>query len=117
MWAAELVLELKMSKPGIQLGCVLPCETQANRWHENARDRYFAILAKADYTHLISRHYTSDCMKKRNHFLVDNSNFVLAVYNGNPRSGTAQTLNYAHKQKRAISIINPKDGSYTPFIL
>lgn len=117
LWAAELVLELKCNRPNIILACVLPCDAQANRWHESARARYRTILQQADHTHFTSRHYTDDCTKRRNQFLVDHSSLVLAVYNGNPQTGTAQLLSYAQRQGRPISIINPKNGSYSSFIL
>lgn len=117
MWAAELVLDIRDSYPKLRLGCILPCETQADRWHEGCRQRYFHILSQADYTHTISPRHTANCMKQRNYYLVDHARFVLAVFNGSPRSGTAQTLHYALRQKRPICCISPEDGSCTPFVL
>lgn len=117
IWAAESVVLLKTTRPNIQLACILPCETQASRWHNSIRDRYYNLLAEADLTHTVSRHFTKDCMRLRNQYMVDHSNFVLSVYNGNPRTGTAQTLRYAQKKGRAISIINPMTAEYTPFTI
>ena len=41
MICAEVILDLKSKYPYITLECALPCETQANRWTEKYRDRYF----------------------------------------------------------------------------
>lgn len=116
-WAAELVLEMKKTKPNLELGCVLSCREQAANWDENARKRYRAILSQADYTHIMADATAANCIKKRNRFLVERSDFVLVVYNGEPDSCTAKTIQYAHRQRKAVSIINPADGSYTPFTL
>ena len=48
-------------------------------------------------------------MYKRNQFIVDNSSVIVALWNGSPRSGTANTVNYAKKQGRKVRVINPKD--------
>ena len=34
-----------------------------------------------------------DCMFRRNRWLIDHANFVLAVYNGSSKGGTAYTVN------------------------
>ena len=55
----------------------------------------------------VSREYTSNCMLKRNHYLVDHSGVLLAVYNGAQRSGTGATVNYARKLGREIIVLDP----------
>ena len=39
--------------------------------------------------------------------MVDNSDVLIAIYNGEPKGGTAYTVNYAQKQGKEITIINP----------
>lgn len=39
MYAAEIVLGLKASYPGITLESAIPCESQAAKWSEALRDR------------------------------------------------------------------------------
>lgn len=48
MFAAEIVLGLKSAYNGITLECAFPCETQAEKWSEALRDRYFDIASKCD---------------------------------------------------------------------
>lgn len=46
MYAAEIVLGLKSSYEGITLESAIPCESQAEKWTEKQRDRYFEIASK-----------------------------------------------------------------------
>ncbi len=43
----------------------------------------------------------------RNHFLVDHTSTLLAVYNGERQGGTAATIRYAQKLEREIILIDP----------
>lgn len=47
-------------------------------------------------------------MEMRNRYMVDNSFYVIAVFDGS-KSGTANCINYAEKHNREISIINPNN--------
>lgn len=62
MYAAEIVLGLKASYLGITLESAIPCESQAAKWSEALRDRYFDIASKCDKETLIQTHYTPDCI-------------------------------------------------------
>lgn len=116
-WGALAVLALKESCPALKLVCVLPCETQANKWSSPSRERYFDILAEADRTIYISRHYTDTCMLDRNRFLVEHANFVLAIYTGERRGGTAATVRYAQQEKCGLIVIDPNTLQVTPFTI
>ncbi|MDD3228328.1 MAG: SLOG family protein [Oscillospiraceae bacterium] len=117
IWGAELVLRFKKEYPDIRLIAVLPCESQADKWSVELRERYFNILAECDETVYISRHYTKDCMFRRNRWLIDHASFVLAIDNGSPRGGTAYTVNYARQKHRAVITINPDTLSITPYTI
>lgn len=106
-WAALAVLALKKEYPALKLHCVLPCEGQADRWSASARELFFSILEQADDVTYVSRAYSEGCMLRRNRYLVDHAARLLAVYNGEPRGGTAMTIRYARKLKRDIIIIDP----------
>jgi len=112
MWAAEIVLDLKRAYPQdtIKLIAAIPFEGQANKWSNEYRERYFDILAQADQEVIFQEHYTKNCMHERNRYMVDNSAFMIAVYNGE-KGGTANTLKYAESKGLNIVIINPNDLS------
>ena len=109
IWAAEIVLGFRESDPEIKLTAVIPCETQADKWSAEQRERYFNILAECDETVYIRRHYTPSCMFERNRYLIDNSDVLLAVYNGCKKGGTAFTVRYAKSLGKEVIIIDPEN--------
>ena len=120
MYAAEIVLGLKASYPGITLESAIPCESQAAKWSEALRDRYFDIASKCDKETLIQTHYSPDCMDKRNRYMVDHADVLIAVWDGSP-SGTGKTVRYAHQQGKSVTVIDPvslevaqEEGDFCP---
>ncbi|MEA4824757.1 MAG: SLOG family protein [Clostridiaceae bacterium] len=63
-WCAEIVLASKEYYPNVPLIAALPCETQADRWSVEQRDRHFNILERCDEVVYVSRQYSSGCMFK-----------------------------------------------------
>jgi len=107
LWCAEIVLVLREKNPALKLHCILPCEGQADKWSDSARERYRSILRRADSVDYVSRGYYDGCMLDRNHRLVESADLLLAVYSGARRSGTGATVNYARKLDREIIVIDP----------
>ena len=101
------LLGLKAAYPGITLTCALPCESQAEKWPEPLRDRYYAVLSKCDREVLLQTRYTPDCMEKRNRYMVDHADLLIAVWDGRP-SGTGKTVQYAQQQGKHVLMIDPK---------
>lgn len=106
-WAALSVLGLQKENPALKLHCILPGREQADPWTVSERGVYQSILEQADSVVYVNRNYTRNCMLERNHFLVDHCDFLLAVYNGERRGGTAATVRYAQKANREIIVIDP----------
>ena len=106
MYAAEIVLDLKQTYPYITLECAIPYERQAVRWPEALRNRYFSIAGRCDKETMLQTHYTPDCLRKRNQYMVDHADIVLVVWNGSP-SGTGQTVWYARETGKPVWIIRP----------
>ncbi|QNL45912.1 DUF1273 family protein [Oscillibacter hominis] len=105
-WAAELVLEEKLYWPEIILECVIPCPEQAERWKSADRKRYVSILHRCDRKTVLQEFYSRDCFLLRNRYMVDNSQFVLAVWNGQS-GGTGYTVDYARRRNRTMIILPP----------
>jgi uncharacterized phage-like protein YoqJ len=106
-WGTSIVLDKKQQYPNVRLTAVLPCETQANRWSPEQRERYFDTLAQCDDVITLNAHYTPDCMFQRNRYLVDQAGYILAVYDGGEKGGTAYTVRYAREKNRRIIVIRP----------
>ena len=73
----------------------------SRKWSEALRDRYFDIASKCDKETLIQTHYTPDCMDKRNRYMVDHADVLIAVWDGSP-SGTGKAVRYAHQQGKSV---------------
>ena len=109
--AAQAVLRLRKSCPGMKLILVLPCLTQTRGWGPEDVVEYERIKGKADKVVYISQEYTKDCMFKRNRHLVDNSG-VCVCYLTKNNGGTACTVRYAMEQR--LKIINISNVNVVP---
>lgn len=107
LYAAEIVLDLKPRYPSITLESAIPCETQAVKWSMAQRERYYDIAAQCDKETMLQSHYSPDCMDKRNRYMVDHADFIIAVWDGRP-SGTGKTVTYARgRNGKSIIVIDP----------
>lgn len=101
--AAQTVLRLRESCPGMKLILVLPCLTQTRGWPAADVAEYERIKGLADRVVYTSQAYTAGCMHKRNRHLVDNSS-VCVCYLAKDSGGTAYTVRYA--RERGLEVIN-----------
>ena len=101
---AETVVKLKNDFP-ITLECAIPCPNQTLNWYDKDKLRYDSILKRADNVKLVSERYTAECMLKRNRYMVDKSELIIAVFNGIKKGGTWYTINYAKKENKVIVLI------------
>ena len=88
------VIKLRLEFPEIRLILALPCHDQTRGWTNSDKNLYEKILNSADLIYYTAENYSSDCMMKRNQFMVDNS-VSCVFYLTNPRSGTYKTVAYA----------------------
>lgn len=93
----ECVLELKKTIPYVTLEAAIPYAGQSKSWSEQERARYDAILEGCNKVTVLQENYTRGCMMRRNEYMVDNANLLLAVYNGSS-GGTRNTMLYAYRQ-------------------
>jgi len=103
---AEIVLELRRSRPDITLEAAIPCDSQSRGWKLAERMRWEDLVALCDMETLVQERYTPDCMLRRNRYMVDHSSLVIAVYDGT-NGGTRRTLEYALRQKVPFLDISP----------
>lgn len=105
-YAAEAVLFLKEEYPGIRLEAAIPCADQTAFWSYADKKRYCRIAERCDVSTVLQKKYTDGCMQKRNRYMVDNSDIVIAVWDGTP-GGTENTVRYAEKLGRKILSFAP----------
>lgn len=109
LYFAQAVLKLRDRHPEVSIEAVRPCESQADHWPRAEQEQYQRILDCCNYETLIQHHYDRYCMMRRNRYMVDRSAWIIAVYNGEPRGGTAHTLAYALRKKRKTDILDLED--------
>jgi uncharacterized phage-like protein YoqJ len=102
----DLALAVAALDLGILLTCAIPYEGQATSWRKSPHmiALYHDILRRADRVVLVcSPGYSSEKMQKRNVYMVDNSDEVIALYNGDKFGGTYNCLRYAYGKKSVFN--------------
>ena len=104
MYFAEAVLALREQHADVRLEAAIPFGDQPGRWNEKQRRRYNALIDSADRVTVLQTAYTSDCMMRRNRWMVDRSDLLLACYDGRP-GGTMNTILYAERSGLRVMLI------------
>lgn len=104
---AYAVLELKEDGHDIKLHCAVPCRNFSGKWNFYDRVKYRNIISLADTVKLVSdEEYKPYLMQKRNEYMVDHSDKVIAVWDGS-KSGTKNCIDYAKKVGKDIIFVQP----------
>lgn len=104
---ALAVLELRESSYPIKLHCAIPCKNQDKFWPEENRILYKTILKNADTVKFVSNEeYKPWVMQKRNEYMVDLADKVIAVWDGS-KSGTGNCVKYAKQVGKVVIRIEP----------
>lgn len=94
-WAAEVCFEL-----GIPYLAAVPFQGQERVWPDHAKTHYEYLLRRANAVHVVSDGgYAAWKLHKRNQWMVDNCDLLLAVWDGTG-GGTASCVAYAVERKR-----------------
>lgn len=103
IWAAEIVLRLRDEGAPIHLICASPFEGFERSWSQDWKQRYTAVLDRADIVKFICNGYSRACFQIRNEWMVNHSAMVIAVFNGQP-GGTKNTIDYA-RMKGNVTVV------------
>lgn len=106
--AAETVLYVKANvNSDIKLIIAVPFPSQHKKWPPKSQERYLRILKAADeVVHCSEDPYSAAKMQIRNEWMVDQSNTIIAVWNGG-KGGTYNCIQYTVKMCKPILLINP----------
>lgn len=105
-WAVEAVLKLKEKHSWILLEMVSLFDDQAKSWTVEYRQRHDSLFKKADIVTATSNSFYRGCYHKRNRYMVDNADVVLACFDGKA-GGTEVTMDYAEKNEVPVMILPP----------
>lgn len=90
----------------------IPFKGQCDRWNNACRHLWSELLDQCDDKIVLSNGYYTGCYKKRNQYIVDHSDVLIAVWNGNYHSGTGQTVRMAKSQGRPVIVLDPRTLQY-----
>jgi len=96
LWAGELVLQHRVSRPEIQLVCAVPFQGFGLHWRDGWTDRFNRVLQEADSVEYVCKTSSRSVYQRRNQWLVDHSSHLIAAYTG-ASGGTRNTIDYARK--------------------
>lgn len=102
---AEIVLAMQEEGEDVTLECAIPCVTQSSGWSLLQKERYANILNRAQFETLVQHDYSRGCMMRRNRYMVERANTLIAAYDGNPKGGTARTIAYAMERDANLFIL------------
>lgn len=81
----------------------IPFEGQASKWPEDSQEAWRSLVAKANEVVYVDNHgYAAWKMHKRNEWMVNHSDKVVALYDGDPLGGTAACLHYAESKGKTV---------------
>lgn len=103
MFAAEAVINLKKELPHIRLITVVPYRGQCERWNILLQNKYHELLKQADRIIILSEHYFNGCMLRRNDFMLENADHVIAFFNGKEEGSTYYTTKKAKAANKRIT--------------
>ena len=117
IWVGEIVLRLKETSgyEEFELAVILPFPGHDQKWDERSRKR-LEFLIQHSVEHLaIGRNDCRESYVKRNCYMIDHADFLLAVYD-NDRSlydDPIQPVRYAEEKKNEIILIHPDTAEVT----
>jgi uncharacterized phage-like protein YoqJ len=101
-WAAEICGELE-----IPFIAAVPFKGQERMWPQASKEHYFALLEQANSVcYICDPGYEPWKMQQRNEWMIDNSDCVIAVWDGT-NGGTGNCVKYAQSIGKTIHRINP----------
>jgi len=101
--AASLIVAKKEMGRNIRLIFALPCKNQDALWPQEQKALYQNLLNEADEIVFVSEEYSPLCMKRRNKYMVEHSEYCICALL-HEKSGTAQTVRLA--RKKGLKIIS-----------
>lgn len=111
---AEAVIILKDHGYQLSLIAALPFVGQESKWPEASKAKYNQILSRCDQVVAVSPPgYEAWKMQKRNEWMVNNADHVLAIWNGSKSGGTYNCLRYAQTLKKPMLRLDPQTLAFS----
>jgi uncharacterized phage-like protein YoqJ len=106
---AQAVMHMKSLGWPMQLIAAVPFAGQESRWNAKSQTLFHEILKQCDVVKVVCEGgYAPYKMQIRNEWMVDNSHFTLAIWNGIQKGGTWNCIQYARKQGKTVWHLHPQ---------
>jgi len=100
---AGIVAQYKANNPAIRLIAAIPFRKREEELMSLVHTK--SLLNMCDEIHVLQEEYHLSAYFRRNRFMVEHSDRVIAVYDGRTKGGTAATVQYANKLKKDVRTI------------
>jgi uncharacterized phage-like protein YoqJ len=112
-----VVNKLKQKYPNIKLILALPLDNLSKKWSEESKlllEQHRKLADKVVIVDTIKEYQIKDVpenvyhvakMQKRNEYMVDHTDYVVAVYNNDQSGGTFNCIKYAKSKNKEIEYI------------
>lgn len=108
LWAAQIVLKLKSAYSDIRLWTYVPCKEQSKLWTKRDKELYNNILEKSDFVvNCSTEDYHPGLMQERNVRMLNDSQYLIAVWSGKEKGGTYNCITAAKKKDIKITTVEP----------
>lgn len=109
IWVAEIVNQLNKSMIlNLNLVCVLPCETQADKWTAHQREKYFNMIEKSTEVIYIRKNYENRCYFERDIHMVNECDMLVCV-GSNSSSELNSIIEYCKNSNKDLLILDNID--------
>ena len=98
------MLRLRDRVQDITVEAAIPCLSQCDGWTAEQQERYRDLTALCNYRTVVQERYDPGCMHRRNRYMVDHSQLLIAVHDGSS-GGTRYTIEYALRNRRDVLIL------------
>lgn len=97
---AKIVLELQNKNPELKLIAVLPYRKRKDSLCQ--KEHTIALLKACAEIIVIQEEYRPSVYAKRNRYMVEHADRVIAVYDGREKGGTVKTIRFAHQFRKEL---------------
>lgn len=100
--AASAVIACRWKYKDIRLVAVVPFRNQSARYEPLDKIQYNTLLEEADEVVILSESYYRGCFHRRNDYLIEHANIVIAYHDGIFKGGTFYTIKKAQQDNKQI---------------
>ena len=92
----------------VKIEAAIPYRGQEARYDNLSRKKFKYRIENSGKITYIADEYSRESYLKRDRYMVDNADFVLAIWNGVREGGTYYTIRYAEEKQKQLRIISLK---------